>query len=771
MTWTRHDGNSFGIQKLTDTSYNLEVTGSFIMPDKDDTKMEDSLEKVPTWVQRFNLTNLRPLKKSDSQGVSATDHSLLFYFGLDCDGNRPTDRCIIPSKIKSLRIIERDNWEPGMAASLVLVGHSVHSGWFHVEVNMFSEDSTDLSIRPTLSYWLAGRNTVSEAITRLQNPPVVRGNRVQSTEPLFTEDGDLANKIELNVGVAMFQARAVSPLVLEVALYEHLNVSNELQAISMAKKGVFTTDPLDVSRWMLDKENKFDEKFNNIFKLHSKRKLKSSDLFSDDDCEAGKHALSAVLGGIGFFHGTPDVGDAMEFQNDSDDSGVPIGPQSSTMSKVVREPISLLCTTPSRTAFPRGFLWDEGFHQLLVSAWEPRLSIEILSSWMSGMYMCGSDGRRKPKQTWSRKKTSEETQACCGGGWIPREMILGEEARGRVPKEFITQRVNIANPPTLLLALESLLMRAKLHDINPCSSSNVETCTVLTSDQEEILDFLHGTAPALHMWIQWFLFSQRGPSDVPGSFRWRGRSAADGKLLPNTLASGLDDYPRSAIPSPLEHHVDLLCWMVKASQIMSTVQSILSIHRSSGRNSLDQGLWTTDYAALAVSLAGKVDELHWSEKYNSYMDVGLHSETGSLQTDVLIRCTRGNSGSTVDVAIPMSVLQTKQIPSDYCPPDHPNPMYPLSDGRGGLMTRQRFVSDEDSISLQHVPRVGYVNIFPLLLGVLSPSSPRLDAVLNQIEDPSLLWTPYGLRSLATTDRYYRKNNAAGDAPYWRGPIW
>jgi len=45
-------------------------------------------------------------------------------------------------------------------------------------------------------------------------------------------------------------------------------------------------------------------------------------------------------------------------------------------------------------------------------------------------------------------------------------------------------------------------------------------------------------------WVAWFEQSQRGP--LVDSFRWRGRDANEAKLLANTLASGLDDYPRAA---------------------------------------------------------------------------------------------------------------------------------------------------------------------------------------------------------------------------------
>jgi len=64
----------------------------------------------------------------------------------------------------------------------------------------------------------------------------------------------------------------------------------------------------------------------------------------------------------------------------------------------------LFSATPSRSFFPRGFLWDEGFHQLLVRAWNPALSRDVFAHWLDLM---------------------------TAGGWIAREQILGDEARAR----------------------------------------------------------------------------------------------------------------------------------------------------------------------------------------------------------------------------------------------------------------------------------------------------------------------------------------------------
>lgn len=72
-------------------------------------------------------------------------------------------------------------------------------------------------------------------------------------------------------------------------------------------------------------------------------------------------------------------------------------------------------------------------------------------------------------------------------------------------------------------------------------------------------------------------------------------------------------------------------------------------------------------------------------------------------------------------------------------------------------------STDESI---HVCHPGYVSLFPLLLGLLPPSSPHLAPLLSMINDPAQLWSPGGIRSLSKQHPLYGQGEN-----YWRGPVW
>jgi len=45
--------------------------------------------------------------------------------------------------------------------------------------------------------------------------------------------------------------------------------------------------------------------------------------------------------------------------------------------------------TPSRNYFIRGFLWDEGFHNLILSKYDLELTIKIQDDWFDTLFEDG----------------------------------------------------------------------------------------------------------------------------------------------------------------------------------------------------------------------------------------------------------------------------------------------------------------------------------------------------------------------------------------------
>lgn len=300
-------------------------------------------------------------------------------------------------------------------------------------------------------------------------------------------------------------------------------------------------DSFDYNLELIRRKAQFEHEFKERFSLPQ----------NASQVEFARTTLSNTIGGISYFYGHSQV-------------------QSTSGPPRPYGPVQLLTAVPSRAFFPRGFLWDEGFHQLLISRWNPSLSMKIIRSWLELM--------------------NKE-------GWIPREVILGDEAIARVPSDFLTQRNTNANPPTLFMAIESLIDRNQ-------------------ADRQ----WLYYIYPRLKKWYDWFNTTQHG--SFVNTFRWRGRNATTNlELNPKTLTSGLDDFPRATHPTEDEIHLDLLCWMALASRVMSKISSVLGNedHRK-----------FEDYYQLLKDNQ-RLEELHWSSEHEMFCDKGLNSEKVKLK--------------------------------------------------------------------------------------------------------------------------------------------
>lgn len=64
--------------------------------------------------------------------------------------------------------------------------------------------------------------------------------------------------------------------------------------------------------------------------------------------------------------------------------------------------------------------------QLLVSVWDRDTSVDVLGHWLSMMHVHDT-------------AAGGAAGTGCSGGWLPREQILGEGARRRVPAAFMAQ--------------------------------------------------------------------------------------------------------------------------------------------------------------------------------------------------------------------------------------------------------------------------------------------------------------------------------------------
>jgi mannosyl-oligosaccharide glucosidase len=317
-------------------------------------------------------------------------------------------------------------------------------------------------------------------------------------------------------------------------------------------------------------ETDFDIRFGRVFKPQAP-------FASKKYLELSKSLFSNLLGGMGYFYGDwkADRSYAPEYEEDNEGFWDETAEARSRVQPVTEQPQELFTAIPSRTFFPRGFLWDEGFHLLPVMDWDVDLALDIVKSWFS---LIDEDG------------------------WIAREQILGEEARTKVPAEFQVQYPQYANPPTLFLILVDY--------INRLESQKTDDKSLLL-DKETAKAYLQNLYPLLVRNYEWFRRTQKGDlksydreafSQREG-YRWRGRT------MRHCLPSGLDDYPRAQPPHPGELHVDALSWVGVMAK---------SLHKIA--DFLDEKSDAEKFAKQEEAIKRNLVDLHWDEQKGVFCD-------------------------------------------------------------------------------------------------------------------------------------------------------
>jgi mannosyl-oligosaccharide glucosidase len=328
------------------------------------------------------------------------------------------------------------------------------------------------------------------------------------------------------------------------------------------------------------------EKFSKVFKPKTPFTKERYEEFS-------KSLFSNLIGGIGYFYGDSRVDrsydDAYLEENDGFWEEAEEAKARNTQ-HLLENPAELFTSIPSRPFFPRGFLWDEGFHLLPIIDWDVDLTLDIVKSWFNLM--------------------DED-------GWIGREQILGAEARSKVPAEFQVQYPHFANPPTLFFVLSEFL--DKLESKHSGSSKNQKPLipqdyAESLADKDVAMKYLRDLYPLLKRHYFWYRKTQFGDLksydreafSTKEGYRWRGRTPR------HILTSGLDDYPRAQPPHPGELHVDLISWIGMMTRSIKRIAE-----------TLDESEDAEKFASYENAIVHNIDDLHWNAANATFCDASI----------------------------------------------------------------------------------------------------------------------------------------------------
>ncbi|KAL1890141.1 Processing alpha glucosidase I [Sporothrix stenoceras] len=635
--WDEYDTRLGGTQTIHDTFNNIDITTSFI--------------KVPggahggSWGARIKGVP-RPKAPTEDDPDTSVKTMVVFYLGQEENG----------SDIRVKDVSGADWDDHGFAGDTTFEGASEGLGDYKVVITKGTGD------HPQSDHAYSAERDLSKTV--VQSLDAAEEHLWQVKPLLFRQIKETVDHV-----IATHDPNAAPP---PWQVYQLGNApgSGNLQFVQRMYEGPFEFDVLfssasagkdvtseDVTREIKTASESFGSHFKKAFKLQAP--------FAADKYKEFAHSMfSNLIGGIGYFYGygIADRSYAAAYEEEDEGFWEDAAKARAEHRETMDGPYELFTSIPSRPFFPRGFLWDEGFHLLPIAEWDMDLTLDIVKSWFNLMD---------------------------DDGWIAREQILGSEARSKVPAEFQIQYPHYANPPTLFFVVDTFVNKLR-QAANGTTPKELAGSSNLVDNTELGLEYLRALYPRLRRQYDWFRRTQFG--DIKSyereafskreAYRWRGRTEA------HVLTSGLDDYPRPQPPHPGELHVDLMAWMGMMTRSLLNIGEVLGMDASTEE--------AQQLRSIKEAIAHNIDDLHWSEDEGCYCD------------------------ATID---------------DY---------------------------EENKL----VCHRGYISLFPMLVGLLEPSNPKVGRLLDLLGDEDELFSPHGLRSLS------KKSELYGTAEnYWRSPVW
>ena len=451
--------------------------------------------------------------------------------------------------------------------------------------------------------------------------------------------------------------------------------------------------------------NEFNQKFNQLFKLKNIEKFKNNNKYILDESNAeslqqmSKEALSNILGGIGYYFGN------IKESDNEDDSQNEKG---------------LFTASPCRSYFARGFLWDEGFHQLIISKWDIELSLDMVNTWIDTM--------------------DKE-------GWIPREQIRGKEAENQVPSEFINQDRLIANPPTLLFPIKIFINNYRY--FKDTNDKNYGLKELLIKFYKKLI-----------LWLNWFENTQRSPmfkkkgDKYKYIYQWNKRDGS------HNFPSGFDDLPRGMTPNDEENHLDLNIWLLELEKTLHLLSTFFDKEN------------INFYEKNILERKKNIKDKLFSKELNLYSDyLGPQFKRISINKyprKVFPYLWRNDNQCGENVKNPIGTKAECNPYSDspccsefgWCGSTSNHCNCEKCSRSLKLEERKEYKNKENTYN----PHIGYINLFPLFFGDFEKG--ELGDLFKYLNNKNEFMSDYGIRSLVKNDLLYH----TGD-DYWRGKIW